>query len=352
MGFYIRKAIKVGPLRFNLSKSGVGVSAGIKGLRFGTGPRGNYVHMGRGGLYYRQSLGNSRSPNTPSPVRETGHAYSVDPTLGPMIDIESGPVSHMVDSSAADLLAEMNAKKHRARFAGWVAAASLVILASSVSAGDRPVQTIVASAVCIGLVWYVHQRDVLRKSTVLFYDFADGAESRFQGIHDAFGTLAEAQRAWHVESHAAVYDKRYHAGASDSIRRTVIRPTIGLPPGIRVNVDIPMLKVGQQLLAFMPERVLVFDDGQVGAIAYQDILAEVSTTRFIESEGAPSDSQVVGRTWRFVNKDGSPDRRFNNNRELPIRQYEALRLTSQSGLNELIHLSKTGSSRPLALAII
>jgi hypothetical protein len=47
MGFYIRKALRVGPLRFNLSKSGIGVSAGIRGLRLGTGPRGNYVHMGR-----------------------------------------------------------------------------------------------------------------------------------------------------------------------------------------------------------------------------------------------------------------------------------------------------------------
>jgi hypothetical protein len=44
MGFYIRKAISVGPFRFNLSKSGVGVSAGVKGLRFGTekGDRFNF----------------------------------------------------------------------------------------------------------------------------------------------------------------------------------------------------------------------------------------------------------------------------------------------------------------------
>ena len=32
MAIYLRKSIQVGPLRFNLSKSGVGVSAGIKGF--------------------------------------------------------------------------------------------------------------------------------------------------------------------------------------------------------------------------------------------------------------------------------------------------------------------------------
>lgn len=65
MGFYLRKSFRAGPLRLNLSKSGLGVSAGVKGFRVGSGPRGGYVHAGRGGLYYRQSLGKgSRTSKT------------------------------------------------------------------------------------------------------------------------------------------------------------------------------------------------------------------------------------------------------------------------------------------------
>lgn len=57
MPFYIRKAFSLGPLRFNLSKSGLGLSAGVKGLRVGVTAKGKgYLHAGRGGLYYRQSL--------------------------------------------------------------------------------------------------------------------------------------------------------------------------------------------------------------------------------------------------------------------------------------------------------
>jgi hypothetical protein len=57
MGFYIRKSFKLGPIRFNLSKSGVGVSAGVKGARAGIDARGKkYIHVGRGGIYYRQTL--------------------------------------------------------------------------------------------------------------------------------------------------------------------------------------------------------------------------------------------------------------------------------------------------------
>ncbi|MBU0971002.1 MAG: DUF4236 domain-containing protein, partial [Proteobacteria bacterium] len=59
MGFYIRKSFRAGPVRLNLSKSGLGLSAGVKGFRVGSGPRGNYVHAGRGGLYYRKNLGSN-----------------------------------------------------------------------------------------------------------------------------------------------------------------------------------------------------------------------------------------------------------------------------------------------------
>jgi len=58
MGFYLRKSFKAGPLRLNLSKSGLGMSVGVKGARIGISARGRgYVHAGTGGVYYRASLG-------------------------------------------------------------------------------------------------------------------------------------------------------------------------------------------------------------------------------------------------------------------------------------------------------
>src|SRR6185295_15117 len=113
MGFYLRKSIRVGPLRFNLSGSGIGVSAGIRGLRFGVGPRGNYVHMGRSGIYYRATIpvsggAGARSHKSRGPEIPTG-------THEPLQEIESGDVSQIVDSSSADLLKELNEKHRRVR---------------------------------------------------------------------------------------------------------------------------------------------------------------------------------------------------------------------------------------------
>lgn len=40
MGLQFRKTLKLGPININLSKSGVGFSAGFKGFRVGASPNG------------------------------------------------------------------------------------------------------------------------------------------------------------------------------------------------------------------------------------------------------------------------------------------------------------------------
>src|SRR4051794_17727267 len=119
MGFYIRKSISAGPFRFNLSKSGVGLSVGVRGLRVGTGPRGHYVHAGLGGLYYRSSIGRAGQ------ARSRVHAdcdllptYHDQTTAPPsfyhptvdMVEVESGDVMAMADSRFSDVLADLNGR--------------------------------------------------------------------------------------------------------------------------------------------------------------------------------------------------------------------------------------------------
>ncbi len=65
MGLFLRKALSVGPIRLNISKSGLGISGGVKGARLSAGPSGVHVFAGRHGMYYRKSL-NAKSTNTTS----------------------------------------------------------------------------------------------------------------------------------------------------------------------------------------------------------------------------------------------------------------------------------------------
>ena len=60
---------------------------------------------------------------------------------------------------------------------------------------------------------------------------------------------------------------------------------------------------------------------------------------------------MVDRTWRYVNKRGGPDRRFKDNRELPIALYEEITFTSESGLNEVVQVSQTGLGSAVAQSL-
>jgi hypothetical protein len=67
MGVFFRKSIKLGKhTRLNLSKSGIGISTGVKGARIGVNSKGKtYVAGGKDGIYFRKELGgNSNSKST------------------------------------------------------------------------------------------------------------------------------------------------------------------------------------------------------------------------------------------------------------------------------------------------
>lgn len=78
------------------------------------------------------------------------------------------------------------------------------------------------------------------------------------------------------------------------------------------------------------------------AVFYKNLRITGFTTRFIEDESVPHDARVIDQTWRYLNKRGGPDRRFNNNRQLPICAYSEYTLSSDTGIYEVITTSKQG----------
>ena len=86
MGFYLRKSFRAGPIRFNLSKSGVGASFGVTGARVGVSSAGRaYVHGGRGGLYYRKSIGGGGGGRAGAGRADSGRARPARPAApGPI----------------------------------------------------------------------------------------------------------------------------------------------------------------------------------------------------------------------------------------------------------------------------
>lgn len=355
MGFYLRKSVRVGPFRFNFSKSGIGVSTGIKGLRVGMGPRGNYVHMGANGFYYRKTVaptGQGKVPMDDLPrYVEDASISSAHYGDVAMHEIESGDVSRMMHSSSAELLKEIDEKEKLLPLTPLIVLVSVGALALLIWQGASGLQMVIGGCLSAMSVWLAQTLDAIRKTVVLFYDFDPTLEQAYTLLHEHAVNLADCRGVWHISASGKVHDSKYHAGASSLVERKRTKIEKCSPHFVKTNIATVAIDVGRQTLHLFPDRVLVYDSGKVGAVGYEDLEIGVSQKRFIESETVPGDAQVVDHTWQYVNKKGGPDKRFANNRELPICLYDELHFTSSSGMNEIIQLSRQGIGQGFARAV-
>jgi hypothetical protein len=194
----------------------------------------------------------------------------------------------------------------------------------------------------------VHKKNTENRTSRLFYELDETEQQKYSTVQEAVTHLKRSSRTWRIETKSPTADWKRNAGASTLVRRVPINVGASNPPRVKSNVVIPSIDIGNAKLFFLPDVILYFEHGEFGGIAYDDFRVEQHLTRFIEEERVPTDATVVDRTWRYVNKGGGPDRRFNNNVQLPVVQYGALLLTSSRGLN--IHLNTSNAQESLAFA--
>ncbi|MCM5555354.1 SH3 domain-containing protein [Pleomorphomonas sp. NRK KF1] len=266
-----------------------------------------------------------------------------------MIDIDSGDVIQMRDETLGELLDEVNEKSSQVRMSVafcWTAIVIGLIAGLAFGANGLVLTLLALPGLAIGR-WL----DSYRRSTVLYYDLEGDAEETYKQLAQGFDGLIGCAGKWHIEAGGAVTSLtawKRNAGASHLVRKSATTLSYRLPAVIKSNVTPPALGVGKQTLFFMPDIVLVQDGTRFGAVPYGDLTLRWQDTRFIEEGRVPSDARVVGHTWKHPNRDGGPDRRFRDNRQIPICLYETIHFHSNSGVNELVEFSKTGKAAAFA----
>jgi hypothetical protein len=146
------------------------------------------------------------------------------------------------------------------------------------------------------------------------------------------------------------FDWKRNAGASSLVTRKLIHVGHHQPPYIATNVDVWSVKLNDQTLFFFPDHIFVRQGERYGAVSYESLDIAFAPTRFIEDGGVPNDAKIIDHTWRYVNKNGGPNRRFSNNYQLPIAQYGFIELRSRTGLNIHLHVSNMQTAEHFAQA--
>jgi len=177
--------------------------------------------------------------------------------------------------------------------------------------------------------------------------------SSFHRMCDDFEKLCESRRIWDTLSERGVNRVVERTTAHSMIERRPVRFKRGLCDLIDSEWPVPHLENanGGDLYLFPTFVLYKVSAASFALLEYTEVQASYRQQRFIEEEEVPADSVVVDHTWAKANKDGSPDRRFTNNYQIPVVQYGELKLSSTSGLNEKYLVSSNERLRAFAASL-
>jgi hypothetical protein len=193
--------------------------------------------------------------------------------------------------------------------------------------------------------------DYRRKVVHLDYELEPEAARAYVALLQGIKVLQNLGGLWRISSGEMNPDTKYHAGAQYSIKRNRITMKVEPPAYISTDTAVYMVNTGPQRLYFLPDRILVYEGDQIGAVPYSGLIFGVAPSTFVESDTVPYDSEIIGRTWRYTNKSGGPDRRFAVNPEIPLVRYAEITMRSSTGLNYLIQASNIEKAKSFTQAV-
>ena len=174
----------------------------------------------------------------------------------------------------------------------------------------------------------------------LSYEMDDINSKKHERLNAFLAELEKNNKVWQVNSLTRVYNTKYNAGAANNVTRHKVYFNRKMPWYISSNIDVYCMNLKSEKIYFTPDRMLIFKRmGAAGCKTYNNITAEFSTTNFVENELVPRDAEIIRYTWRYVNKNGGPDRRFNNNKKIPVCKYGEINLKTSDGINIYLECS-------------
>jgi hypothetical protein len=366
MGLRYRRSVRLFPgVRLNFSRSGVSTSIGVRGASVTIGPRGTYANVGLpgSGLSYRTRLdGHTPVPYRPTPATPyRSHDGSRSPIRTPgvasipgtEVQIKSAPVEVLTTEGLGELKALINeayatrrklraelAERRKAlnRAAGRLGRAEALVIRLFTA---KSITRLVEEA--NNANDDVDEANAHLDGCYVEVDFAFDGEvhGTWQELTKAFEVLNSADRIWDVSTTASVDRVKQRTTASTAYTRKPVSFDFSTIDIVRSKYKgLKLGAVDDAPLQIYPGFAMVGEPGRDFAlIEYPKLECKLASSNYIEEEYVPHDAELISYAWKRSNKDGSQDRRFNDNYQIPVLRYGALVLASQTGLAKAFQVS-------------
>lgn len=341
MSLKFRRRIRLLPgFTINLSKSGMSATVGIKGLSVNIGENGTYLNTGipGTGIYDRIRLDNKQIQPTdnnepPQNYSSSNTEYEIKSYNPELLNSTSmfGLKQSIID--AKKIKEEMKSEYLEAW--GNKNTALFYLIISYLLIFGIFIKNIKKS--------YIDKKNFAEElkneyenfNLSISYNFDRELLNDYITLRKSFTLLANTQKKWDIISFSYNDRVKQRTQASKSFTRV---------PVILFEDNLDFIKTDYSALVFKnanggdlyfyPGFLIIKDDSDFAIIDYKDLNFKLDISSFIETEDIPTDSKQIGETWKYCNKDGTRDKRFNDSYKIPIMQYGSIEFTTESGLME------------------
>lgn len=337
MGLRYRKSINLGGgFRINFSKSGVGYSFGGKGFRYTKTARGTNratVSIPGTGISWVEESGKTKSKQPANAAVDTQESAF-------LFSVENGD-----EIVSTDFAAFLNAIKHFIKinkvltFLPLAAFICFIVGTVQTASGDDSAALLALSMLAFValLIWKAVYCIV--GPVKANYDLSSPeGQYRMDHLQKAMDCLKDCAAVWQVNDVYANNSTRRHGGAGRSVNLTKLKIQKRKPFFLRSNVKAYFIKLKKERLYILPDVIIIEGKKGLGVAALKDLDISIESIRFVETT-APKDAKILSYTWQYVNNDGTPDKRFKNNVQLPVCQYGLVDLKTNSGFHTRLYLS-------------
>lgn len=374
MGWKFRKRVKIIPgVRLNISGSGISTTVGPRGVNVNVGKKGAHLNTGipGTGIYDRHKLtpGASKRQHSaePEPVPEPGLTPTAPPPQ-PQPQIEPGTeirsdTNEAITSPGLESLKTTALDVHERRRDLETESRQLHVVASRAHVTARRARWNPINLFRRDRLAQLDQEAQDRRQAAdecdeelqecfleLSVELDGEIAEKHRELVDAFDKASSSHSIWDVTSAKAIDVVAERSSASSAITRQ--RVSFGVRESRIIRSQNAVLHLqnanGGDLYLYSGFLVVAKAEQDFALVDLRDVELTYSTTRFVETEQVPGDSEVVDHTWRYVNKSGKPDRRYKDNYEIPVAVYGSITLRTDAGLHEEYMLSHAANAEQFA----
>lgn len=354
MTWSYRKRIKVIPgVHLNISKRGISTNIGVRGANITISGSGAHLNIGIPGTGIRSriklsegqpSLDKQGDPDLLKPL-DKGNIFSAEIheiTCQNMQGIKEAIALSL--TQRGELLADLNKVRASLLKSRIEQAASYLLIYGllSRSAANRIKGDIEAKLDAIQQLKY----HIDHSQVGLDVQFDQDIRMKYERAVEAFKRLCSSQKIWDVTNAEVEDRKKTRSAASILIKKTEVKFGLRQLPGIQSQTQAMWLQNanGGDIYIYPTFIVMFSNKSKFGVIGLDELGFEQGQVRFVENGIMPKDAMVVGQTWAKVNANGTPDRRFKENHQIPIALYGQFQLLSSTGLREEYQFSNCKSA--------